>query len=351
MKNKRLWLLVGATAISAIIATGMLLNTPQRFSPNNEQIGDYLVKPFSEDAVKEIRIRDAENEVVLQRNGADWVVANRQDYPVDNPAEVQQLLRSLQQFKIGLELPARPEHFAQIGLLSPENKEQAETYQEELRKEGEANPDDPRGLHIAVTGTDGNSLVDLILGEQFGEITSRAPRGFVARNLAAPREDTEIWKALGTLNQSTGDAESKSTDKRRGPITNPTSWLAYKFIEVENIRSISLSAPNDKEFKGWSVTREDENGEFSTGDLKEDEEMDTAGTGPFKSLFNTLRFEDILDPAEAEKDAAQARQATLTTFDGFTYTFDFAPMKEEDSGENGDTPPPPSSSQPQESMS
>ena len=344
MKNTHFFLLVGITAISAIIATVMLLRTPERFSPNNEQIGEYLVKSFSQDDVKEIRIKDSENEVVLKQDGSDWVVANRQDYPIDNPAEVQQLLRSLQQFKIGLEVPAEPEHFAQIGLLAPEQKEEAEAYQEELKKTGESNPKDPRGLHISVTGTGGENLANLILGEPFGEIASRAPRGFVTRNLASSSEEPEIWKALGTLNQTTGDAESKNTDKRRGPFANPASWLSYKFIEVNKIRSISLSAPNDEDFKGWTVTRDDENGDFSTGDLKEDEEMDSASTGAFKTLFSTLRFEDVLDPAEGEKqkDPAQARKAVITTFDGFTYTFDYAPMKEKETESDNDAPPPPS---------
>ncbi|MDP6207383.1 MAG: hypothetical protein QGG01_03700, partial [Roseibacillus sp.] len=106
MKNTRLLFLIGVTAISAIMATVMLLNTPERFSPDNEQIGEYLVKSFSEDAVEEIRIKDSDNEVILKKKGIDWVVANRQDYPIDNPNEVQQLLKSLVQFKIGLEVRA-----------------------------------------------------------------------------------------------------------------------------------------------------------------------------------------------------------------------------------------------------
>ncbi|MCH2063957.1 MAG: DUF4340 domain-containing protein [Roseibacillus sp.] len=343
MKNTRLLFLVGVTAISTIMAMLMLLNTPERFSPNNEQIGEYLVTSFSEDSVEEIRIKDSENEVALRKNGSDWVVANRQDYPIDNPGEVQQLLRSLAQFKIGLEVPAEPEHHAQIGLLAPGNKEEAEAYQEERKKAGETNPGDPRGLHISVTAKGGKPLVDLILGEEFGEIASRAPRGFVVRSSAS---HPGIWKALGTLNRSTGDAESQSTDKRRGQLSNPASWLSYKFVEIEKIKSITLSAPNDEEFKGWTVNRTDENGDFSTGDLKDDEEMDTAGTGSFKTLFNKLRFEDVLDSAEAEKkkDPAKSRQAVITTFDGFTYTFELSPVKEEEKAESDTGAPPPPSS-------
>ena len=342
MKNTRLLFLVGVTAISTIMAALMLLNTPERFSPNNERIGEYLVTSFSEDSVEEIQIKDSENEVSLRKNGSDWVVANREDYPIDNPAEVQQLLRSLAQFKIGLEIPAEPEHHAQIGLLAPGDKEQAESYQEKRKKAGETNPGDPRGLQISVTGKGGSPLVDLILGEEFGEIASRAPRGFVVRSSVS---HPGIWKALGTLNRSTGDAESRSTDKRRGQLTDPTSWLSYKFVEIEKIKSIALSAPNDKDFKGWTVSRADENGDFSTGDLKDDEEMDTAGTDPFKTLFNKLRFEDVLESAEAEKkkDTAKTRQAVITTFDGFTYTFVLTPVKEEKPEADAGAPPPPSS--------
>ena len=341
MNNKRLLLLVGVTAISAIIATSILLNTPERFSANNENIGEHLVIPFKENAVAEIRIKDSEDETVLKQTDNGWVVANRQDYPIDNPGEVAQLLRSLMLFKIGLELRADKEHYAQIGLLAPEDADEAKAYQAELEKEGVSNPSDPRGIHVSVKGKDGSLLVDLILGEQFGEIASRAPRGFVVRSQGSY---PGIWKALGTLNQATGDAESKNTDKRRGPIATPTSWLSYKFIEVAKLKSITLSAPNDKDFQGWTVSREDENGDFSTGDLKEDEEMDTAATSPFKSLFNSLRFEDVLEKDAFTKvqDSKSARRAVLTTFDGFTYTVDLSPKAPEQESEGDDAPPPPS---------
>ena len=88
MKNRPLLFLVGVTAISAIIATSMLLDTRERFSPNNEQIGDPLVETFTQEAVAEIRIKDAENETILKQTENGWVVANRQNYPIDNPGEV-----------------------------------------------------------------------------------------------------------------------------------------------------------------------------------------------------------------------------------------------------------------------
>ena len=341
MKNRPLLFLVGVTAISAIIATSMLLDTRERFSPNNEQIGDPLVETFKQEAVAEIRIKDAENETILKQTENGWVVANRQNYPIDNPGEVKQLLTSLLLLRIGLEVPAEPEHYAQIGLLAPENSDEAEAYQKERKEEGDASPADPRGIHLLVKASDGSPLVDLILGEEFGEIASQAPRGFVIRSTA---RNPGIWKALGTLNKTTGDAESRETDKRRGPIPDPTSWLSYKFIEVEKLQSITLTAPNDDEFKGWSVSREDENGDFSTGDLKEDEEMDTAATGSFSSLFNSLRFEDVLEKDAFVKAKASkgARKAVLSTFDGFTYTVDLAPKESEEEANGDDAPPPPS---------
>ena len=137
-------------------------------------------------------------------------------------------------FRIGLEVPAEPEHYAQIGLLAPENSDEAEAYQKERKEEGDASPADPRGIHLLVKASDGSPLVDLILGEEFGEIASRAPRGFVIRSTA---KNPGIWKALGTLNKSTGDAESRETDKRRDryrirPPGFPTSSSRLKSFRV-----------------------------------------------------------------------------------------------------------------------
>ncbi|NIP92168.1 MAG: hypothetical protein GWO24_01300, partial [Akkermansiaceae bacterium] len=84
----------------------------------------------------------------------------------------------------------------------------------------------------------------------------------VVRDLAGNKG---AWKVVGSINRRTG--ELGGSDVRRGPIAEPKSWLAYRFIEVEKIKGISLSAPNDEEFEGWTVTRETEEGDFTTGDL------------------------------------------------------------------------------------
>lgn len=342
MKKTPLLILVGITVISSLIAGLLLSNTKERFSPSSDKIGDYLITGFDDEMAEEILIKDKDNEVVLNRKGDKWVVGNRQSYPIDNPNEIDALLEALGQFRIGIEILATKDHFAPIGVLDPADKEKAEAYMEKRREAGEVNPADPRGLRIAVTGAGGAKLIDLIVGREFGDIASRTPGGFVVRSSAG---NAGIWKAIGSLTRRTGEAESKESDKSRGQmITEAKAWLAYKFIEVAKIKSITLSAPNDKEFKGWTVTRPDENAEFSTGTLKADEEMDPAGTSAFKTLFKSMRFEDVLDPAEAEKkkDSANARRAVITTFDDFTYTFDLTPMKPEEA-EDEDSPPPPAS--------
>ena len=341
MKKIPLPILIGLLLVTAFLAYLSLRNVPQRFSPTNELIGENLIDPFGTTDLTEVRIADAENEVVLRKNGETWVVANRQNYPIDSIQEINHLIDSIALFRVGLEIRSEDSHYAEMGLLAPSAKKEAEAYQEQRKTEGEENPTDPRGLLISMKGSGEKVFANLILGQSFGDNPGERYRGIVLRSLSGHQG---VWKILGSLTRRTGEATAGATEVRRGQLSSPKAWLSYKFLEVENIKSISLSAPNDKEFKSWSVTRETDQGDFTTGDLKEDEEMDTGTTGSFKTLFGKLRFEDILDPAEAEKkkDSANARQAIITTFDNFTYTFDLTPMKPEEK-EDDDNPPLPSS--------
>lgn len=341
MKNIPLTVFFVLVIITGSIAAYMLWNVPQRFTPQNELIGENLVDVFSTTQVEEIRIADEDSEVILSKDNGNWVVDNRQDYPVDEVAEINELVESILLLRVGLEIPAEPQHYAEMGLLAPAEEEKAEAYLEKRREEGEDNPEDPRGLRITMKGAGDKTFADLVLGEEFGNTPGERYRGMVLRSLAG---NEGVWKVLGTLNRRTGEAASGG-EVRRGEISEPKAWLEYDFLEVEKIQSISLSAPNDDEFEAWTVSRDTENGDFTLPDLDEDMEMDTSATNGFKKLFSKMRFEDVLEPTEAEKrqNAEGARNAVIKTFEGFTYTLNFAPLETEEANEDEDSPPPPSS--------
>ncbi len=329
--------LLAASSVTALVT---LFKNSARFSSKNELVGKKLVTGFSSSDVLKVRLAKAENEVVLTRKDDKWVVPSRTDFPIDSAKEIERLVASLLALQVGLEIPADAKHFALMGLLSPDEKEQIEKHKESEKAKGEEDPADPSGLLVTFFGAGDSVHSSIIFGEDFGGDPGQPLRGIVVRDLAGNKG---VWKVVGTINRRTG--ELGGTDVRRGPLAEAKSWLAYKFLEVEKIKSIALSAPNDKEFKGWAVTRETEEGDFAAGDVAEDEEMDTGSASAFKTLFAKLRFEDILDPAEAEKkkDPAGARQAVFTTFEGFTYTFDLVPIKAEEKSEDEDGPPPPPS--------
>lgn len=324
-------------AVAVVLAGSLAFNTSSRFSPRSELVGKKLVEKFTAGDVAEVRIANAEDEVTLVRKDGSWVVPSRGDYPIDSEKELQRLVASILSLQVGLEIPAEDTHYALMQLLSPDEKELAAKYEEAEKAKGNDDPAEPTGLLIHLKGADGSDLAKLVLGEEFGGDPSQPRRGLVARSLAGHKG---AWKLLGTVNRRTG--ELGGADVRRGVIAEPKAWLKHDFLEVEKIKSISLSAPNDAEFKGWTVTRDSEEGDFTTEGLAEDEELDSTATGSFKTLFSSLHFEDVLDPAEAEgkKDTANARQAVIKTFDGFTYTFEITPMKEEESDPDDDGPPP-----------
>ena len=340
MKKPPLLILIGLLAVCTPIAGIMLIKTPQRFTPHNESIGEKLVARFAATDVQDIRIATTDDEALLNKTATGWVVSNRADYPIDNAAEIDRLVESILRLKVGLEIPAKDSHYAEIGLLSPDDTEKAEKYIEARKKEGEKNPADPRGMLITMKNGTGGILASLILGPEFGGEPGQPIRGLLLRSLSGKEG---VWKVVGGLNRRTGDP-SGGGDVRRGPLSEAKSWLSYDFLSVKKAKSIALSAPSDPEFKGWTVTRETEEGEFTTPDLKADEEMNTTTTGPFKNLFQNLRFEEVLTAEEATErsDADQARRVVISTFEGFTYTFDFAPLKPAEAEEDENTPPPPS---------
>jgi len=332
MKKTPLIVLVILVVISVVTAGILLTNTPKRFSPTNELVGQKLITGLTSDQLDEIHIADADHEVTLDKKKDKWVVANRSDYPVDNPREIERLVASLLGLQVGLEIPAAERHYAEMGLLHPDRTEAAEEYKEMRKARGDKYPDEPIGLLITLKDEQDEVLTSVIVGEEFGGDPEQPLRGLVLRALTG---NTGVWKVVGTINRRTG--QLGGSDVRRGPIADPTSWLDYDFIEVEKLKELTLRAPNDEDFEPWTLTRKSVDDDLTTDDLAEDMEMNTSNVSPLKTLFSSLRFEDVIPPEEAREkmDTENARQAIITTFDGFTYTIDLHPIKEK-TGENDD---------------
>ena len=104
-------------------------------------------------------------------------------------------------------------------------------------------------------------------------------------------------------------------------------WLDSGFISPEKIKSITLSQVG-KTDPAWKLTRDGETAEFQLDGAAATEVLDTAATGPLKSLFSYARFEDVVPAANVAGRAAEGkRTATIETFEGFTYTVNITPTK------------------------
>jgi hypothetical protein len=114
----------------------------------------------------------------------------------------------------------------------------------------------------------------------------------------------------------------------------PAKWLAQDFIGTEKIQSISVTKPGSQDIE-WKVSRTKENAELALEGAAAGENIEDTLRSSLGSLFAYSRFDDVVPAAEIEKRALveQKRVATITTFEGLTYTITFTPTKP------GSTPP------------
>jgi hypothetical protein len=267
---------------------------------------------FEPKEVARIEIRQGEAATTLSKNGGQWVVANRDDYPADTPA-INEILRTFDEVEITQGVEADPSFAPRFG-MDPKASDEAD-----------------RGTELVLSNDAGTELARLTLGKNVeGESNPMNPFGGGGGS-------------TGRFVRNHADSSGVYITSELFPTLNPDagSWLDDEFIKVERIQSVKVSEPAKPDSTAWELTREDDSKDFTLAGKKDDESINNSALSPFKNLLSYARFDDVVPGAEADgawqEDKRQA--ATITTFDGFTYTIGFGPAKtdgEEPSFEDGD---------------
>ena len=102
---------------------------------------------------------------------------------------------------------------------------------------------------------------------------------------------------------------------------DPGIWLNKEdFIKVQKIASIAVDY-KEGDNESFSLSRESDTGDFIlAGEIPVGKELDSSKVSGLKTILSNASFEDLLTEEEAAKiDEAKVTEATLTTFEGFTY--------------------------------
>ena len=290
--NKRqviiLWVI--AIALGGAVTAVKLTRQHTAQSSTQRAAGQTVFSSFPAAEIASVEIQGTTGTVTLVKKDRQWTVAQRADYPA-NPAYVNGFIRTLGELKVTRGMEAGPSFAPRFGM-----------------DEAATNPAD-RGLTATFKDAAGKTLAKVSLGKTIASSAEATPFGGS--------------NAVGRYVRNHGDASGFYAVNETFPAVSadPSRWLADDFFNPEKIQTISLSQ-SASEQPAWQLTRVSEDAEFTLVGAAANEVLDTAATTPLKSLFSYARFDDVIP---GTPPAAGQRQATITTFEGFTYALTITP--------------------------
>jgi len=252
---------------------------------------EYLVPDLDVNAVKTVKIQDKDQTVTLKQGAEQWIVEERNGYGVDF-GKISQSLMELRETKIAGKQLLGKGAWAGENVLEPADGV----------KEGV-------GTLVKLLDEKGGDVATLILGGDVKVSGGNSPQmGAPAQRLVRiPKDEDSLWMVGTTL----GSFQAK-----------PEEWLDKAFIVVQDLASVTVTAPDAAE--SWKASRASKDiTDYTLEGLKEGDEFDPAKL-TLASLLTTASFNDVKPKAEAAELLKGAHKAVLTTFDGFTYELQVA---------------------------
>lgn len=262
--------------------------------------GQTLLPDFKEDQVAKIEITGVKDSTSLALKDGKWTVANRDGYPAKS-MEVNEFLDSLKEVKVVQGIDAEASFYPRFG-MDPASDKDAE-----------------RGLDVVMSNAAGSEVGRFTFGKNLQAEDNTDPMSMMMGG----------GGSTGRYVRNHADSTGVYSTKEVFPTLNadPKSWLDPKFVQLEKIKDISVSAPAKPEETVWKLTRADEGAEFTLEGAKEGETPNAEVTTPLKTLFSYARFEDVAsaDTLAKEGHAADKRTVKIDTVEGFHYTLGLTP--------------------------
>jgi len=294
-----LWIIAVALAIA--VALVKVSQQAARDTATNRSPGETLFEKFPAENVASITLTSAKETITLNKTADGWVIAERDDYPA-RTTNILSLLRTMSDLKIAQSMEAGPSFAPRFGM-----------------DENSRNPED-RGVTAAFADASGNEIARVSVGRILDS------GGRFVRNHA---DESGFYTVNDMLHMFDGE---------------PIRWLDESFVRPEKISSIRIVESTNPGVSLWHVTRDSEDADFRIADGAPGETLEASANDSFKRLMGFARFQDVI-PADqvdaATADSPAPRIATVSTFEGFTYTFTITPALPVESDDDSGMPPAP----------
>jgi hypothetical protein len=275
MKAKQLLILVCAAVILGGLAH--VTNTRRNKQASSADTGKDIFPALKQDetlkSIERIVVRSADRTITFARIDNTWVAPEKYNYPVDF-GKVRDFVRKIADLTVGQSSAGGDDQIETLHLVSPDS--------------GQTNKTEHMGTLVRLEDKDSNPVISMVLGkERMTKSPSPAPRG---RPGGYP--DGRYLLADGKValvSEGFHDLPGK-----------PQDWFDSSLVNVPSadIVDITITAPDKKTV---TLKRPEGAGNFLVQGFPEKEELDTSKVNTVSGILNYLSFDDIADPALADK--------------------------------------------------
>ncbi|MGC6564932.1 MAG: DUF4340 domain-containing protein [Akkermansiaceae bacterium] len=260
-------------------------------SETDLKVGDTLVSTSHVNSVDGIKISVGEDTTTLKKIDNRWSVAEQDNFPA-NISQVSRLITNLEDAKIAQGVTASAEYYNRFNLDPATEEDENKPQEITLSKEGEED-------------------ITIFIGKN----RENRGRGSAGRFVRLGNDDSGVYVTSQAF---------------AGLAADPKAWIVKTLSLVEEgALKIEVSAPQDADFKPWSVSRKTTLDNLTVDGLGEEEETVTNETNQMKTVFTSSNFTQLLTPGEAKEKAGEngTREVRITDSSGSVFLFTLTPEK------------------------
>ncbi len=256
------------------------------------------------DTIDELKIEKDGKSVSLKKTDEQWLVAEQDNFPA-NINTLTRVFDSLRDAKVSQGVVASDEYYDRFNL-------------------------DPS---VEDTSKRPDSITLITAGEESGKLflgKSREATGgsskTAGRFVRVSNDDSGVY----IVQQTFASIDSDSSN-----------WIDKGFSPLqEGVIKISVSAPQDENFKPWTISRKSVIDDFLIEGLEEKQETKTNETGTLKNIFSRASFLELLSEENAKKrsDEKGTREIKATDSSGSTFLITLTPEKKEEEKKDDKAP-------------
>jgi Domain of unknown function (DUF4340) len=258
-------------------------------APAENMLGEPLLRGLHGADIAMIRISAPDRKLTLRREGARWVVAERDDFPADL-AKVRDFVVNALSLKVGQSDSIGAADRARLHLNQPSAAKGA-------------------GTLVEFAAADGKPLASLIVGGKYFKRTPDNPK-------------TAKVDGRFVLRPDAGDTAIIVADPLEQVVADGAKWIDRHALAVEDPVSIDVRHADGDH---WRLERgPDASGPWKLVAANPGEKLSETTVLSVAAAAGGLDIADVIarDPERVAKDLAKPTVVTIVSRDGLTYTLD-----------------------------